>query len=326
MSNNSFDFNNSNSTDAQSLCEIPAPLNLTEFFTCFYSLLSPDSFTVLSFFLWISSFILNIVLIVFLSVKSKVTIFDKILIFHALVDFLINILDFSFVIFFTILSYWPFSEAACAYYVSVDNALATIEIFVVLYMSWVRMRCILAPKTYLNELIISHFYKFQIAMWTIVFILWTSTGVYIIEIEEWFDQAYCQIDFGQDWLNLLILISVYLVPLALIGLSVVLIFVILSRKKSKVKGKKIKKNKPELGKSPLKYFLEIRISAQTKLVIITIVFLLQYSPFYVTWLLSLLCDDCVSDVFMTWVNFLAYCPSFVNPVVIMSLSYASKKT
>ncbi len=318
--------NNSNSSANESSCEIPAALSVEQCFTCFLTFLDLDLFPFMSFFLWITSFAFNLILIVLLSLRKKINIFEKIFLIHALVDFLINLLDFTFVIIFTIIPYWPFNSTTCAYYTTVTNALGSIEIFTVTYMCLVRLRCIQAPKTYQSEFLVKYFLIFHMFIWAIAFVLWTLTSIYIIEVNEWFDQTYCQLEFGSNWLNVLILVLVFLLPLSVIGLLVVYIFFILKRQKANVQGNtNAKRHKFKFLKSPINYMLEFHTSAQTKLVIITLTFLLQYSPYYVTWLVSLLCPECVSSDAMIWINFLAYCPSFVNPIVIFSLNFKSRR-
>ena len=319
--------NTSNSTlcNNESICEIPAPLFLNQVYACFVSLLSFNAFTFMSFFLWTTSFTFNLTLIVILSMRKKLNIFEKIFILHALIDFLINLLDFSFVIIFTIIPFWPFSSQLCVYYTSVDNALSSIEIFTVMYMCWVRMRCIQAPKTYTNELVIKHFLKIHMSIWAVLVVLWTITSEYILEINEWFDQSYCQLTFGSNWLNIFLLVTLFLLPLSLIGFMVIYIFFLIRKTNSNVKDIKAKKNKGNFFQNPLKYLLALHTSPQTKLVIITLAFLSQYSPFYVTWLISLLCTECVSSQAFAWINYLAYCPSLVNPIVIFTLNFKSRK-
>ena len=82
--------------------------------------------------------------------------FDKIMISHATVDFMIGLCDFPFFILAVIFGYWPFNKILCIYWVAMDNALGSLEIISVLLMTWAIIRCILAPTTYLKENIIKH--------------------------------------------------------------------------------------------------------------------------------------------------------------------------
>ena len=143
-------------------CLIVHEMNsFTEFLTCpkFLMPFQPLITTIYSICLIIGSFALNLSLIYLLWTKLEITVFDKILLTHASIDFLISFIDYPFMVLTVYFRYWPFSKWMCIFWMSIDNAFGTLEVFTMLLMSWVRLRCILVPTEYKSEFIVKHIYK-----------------------------------------------------------------------------------------------------------------------------------------------------------------------
>ena len=304
-----------------------------EFYNCFNYLIGfqPLFTTIYSIFLFIGSFFLNLILIYLLLTKTEITVFDKIITIHALIDWLLCFIDYPFMILSVYFNYWPFSKWLCIVWLIVDNSLGTLEIYTLLLMSWVRLRCILAPRSYLNELIVKHIFKFIVAMWFVIFSIWTSGIIYMLLKN--FYQEFCDTDFELQSINITVLFVCFLAPLSLVAMATIYTSFIMYQKKSifnnfskssdhapaNVAKSEVKsKRKPKLVIQSRKY--KLKLSPQIKLTIIITIFSAQYVPYYISWFTYLICEECVSTDLYNILSLLSYFPSIVNPVVMFSLN------
>ena len=314
-----------------SICLVVHELSsITEFFTCLKYLLpsQPLVTTIYSICLIIGSFVLNLSLLFLLWTKTEVTVFDKIIFSHACIDFLMCFIDYPFMVLPVYFNYWPFSQSMCIAWIAYDNGLSSLEILTFLLMSWMRIRCILAPRSYLNDLIVKHVYKFIIPMWLVILTLWSCASTFMLLKN--FDQSFCNIVFDLESISISVLIVCFLGPLCLVVVATIFIDIVIFKKKMALRyatnSDTSDRNQPNgtrssnvlTRKATITRFF--KVSPQLKLTIIIAVFCIQYMPYYITWLTSILCPDCVSMDLYNVLSLLAYFPSIVNPVVMLTLN------
>ena len=104
--------------------------------------------------------------------NRKKFVFDKILMAHTIVDFVVGGIDLPIYHIFTVFGYWPFSETACIMWSSLDSSLNTITILHMLYMSYARIQSIINPKQYHYGFLIKRTPLVCISIWFIGFLIW----------------------------------------------------------------------------------------------------------------------------------------------------------
>ena len=317
-----------------SICPLVTEMSsFTEFITClgYFATFQPIITTIYSIFIFIASFMLNLSLIILLLIKREITVFDRIITTHAMLDLLVCLIDFPFMITPLYFNYWPFSKWMCIIWVSYDNSLCMLEILTVLLMSWVRLRCIQAPRSYASDVIVKHIYAFIASMWLAVVAFWTAVSTYMLMHN--FDQAACYLNFEIKSVSILVVIVAFLGPLCSIVAVTICIDIILYKKKRAVSQQKstseVSVNHPNNAPkshqiSPHKSNANIKkkfhFSPQLKLSIIIAIFCIQYMPYYITWFTSVICSECVSTSLYNTLFLLSYFPSIVNPVVMFILN------
>ena len=190
-SNNIDNSNNSNSIaddsiPARCMNEIITFYQFDIFIQCaFYYLnkaLPRTMFFVLVIFVTI---VANLVCIVLLTKKIKVkSVFDKIIIAHAFVDLVTNTIALPSYLFFSTFGYWPFGEFMCYYWVVLDNGTCTCTILHFIFMSYARLRCIFAPRTYDNEILIKYTYITVAFLWLFSGGFWIAVSVTMIQTKK----------------------------------------------------------------------------------------------------------------------------------------------
>ena len=317
-----------NSTKYDNCLLIDEMNSFNEFYRCLNYFIQSTPMTILitSLIQIITSFILNLSLIVLFFVKKELTVFDKIMISHATVDFMIGLCDFPFFILAVIFGYWPFNKILCIYWVAMDNALGSLEIISVLLMTWAIIRCILAPTTYLKENIIKHISFVILSIWFLVFATWTVVSA--IMLEQTFQQDNCVLYLEQQYATATVIFVIYLVPLGLIVFLTIFFNVVLYKKKSilkindffrtKIKTKKTQEQSVVSKILPTQSMCSL--NSQAKLTIIVAIFCSLYIPCYLVWFLSEICTDCVSMNLFNIISLVSYFPSFINPLVMLVIN------
>ena len=325
MTNSTQSTSSFNYTDCLTIKEVGS---FVEFFKCIDYLAQFQSLftTIYSICLISGSFILNLTLIFLLSIKTEITVFDKILQLHAVIDFLLCFIDYPFMVSATYFGYWPFSEGLCMFWVIADNSLSILEIYSFLIMSWVRIRCIIAPRSYLNDILVKHTYKCTVCIWIVIFIIWTSVSIPMMQTN--FTQSYCYINFELESISISVILIGYMLPLCLIVIATVFINVMIYKKKAAIRQKYSNESSfskpisvtgaPKPKERSWKEFF--RISPQLKLTIIITIFLFQYIPYYTDWFISVLCPDCVPLSVSNFFFYFSYSPSIINPLVVFILN------
>ena len=129
--------------------------------------------TILELSLGIGTVIANVfTFFLILTRNRKKFVFDKILMAHAIVDFVVGGIDLPIYHIFTMFGYWPFGETFCILWNSLDCSINTIGMLHMLFMSFARVRSITSPKDYHQNVIIKNPSRVCLAIWVISFILW----------------------------------------------------------------------------------------------------------------------------------------------------------
>lgn len=149
-------------------------LTFIEFFKCtqFYisrSLIINTFYIVFS----LSTALLNLVVIYLIQQhKKSKTVFDKIFIGHAFVDFLVGILVIPLFCIYSMFDYWPFSKIFCHIYVSLDFTICHVGILHMVYLSYARLRSLISPKNYQAEFFIANSGVTMFGLWILSALLW----------------------------------------------------------------------------------------------------------------------------------------------------------
>jgi hypothetical protein len=158
-----------------------------EFSYCYnYFFLKSILISVLTILLIISTIILNITVILLISKNqnSYFTVFDQILIGHAIVDGLTGCLDMPFYHIYSIFNYWPMSPFKAKLWASFDNSINTITNLHMIYLCYSRLRAVKCPSTYSTELILSQPSFVMASIWFIGFLIWIPV-VLIFGLKEY---------------------------------------------------------------------------------------------------------------------------------------------
>lgn len=158
-----------------------ANIDLGQFFYCtgqfiFKSLLPSCFYFIFS----LSTAFFNLLVVVLISRQSKTkTVFDKIFIGHAFVDFLVGLFVIPPFCIYTVFGYWPFGKLMCQLYISLDYTICHVGILHMVFLSYARLRSLISPKTFSTELVIHNCCLTILALWGFSALLWIPSVVLI---------------------------------------------------------------------------------------------------------------------------------------------------
>jgi hypothetical protein len=340
MTNQSYgDLVISNSTDEY--CSANELIFTNFFFECFLHYLNKE--------VWIStacltiilgSIVFNILAIIFLMCKSVMkSVFDQIIIGHALVNFLTGGIDLIFFYLLLIFNYWPLGKNWCLFYLVFDNVLATVEILHMLYLCWARIRCIVAPKSYSSELTLKYPYVSMFLLWLLAVIIWLPT-VFVLNYES-YEEYSCFIDFKSYLVSVTVISVGWILPTLVTIISTACVVYILNKKRKKFHGNISKNNhtaklagatttsthqttnnkrSPTISSSYIRK-INFKLSPQSKLTVMIAIFVLQYSPYSFIWLADTLCNRCLDPIYLNMSFLLTFLPSLTNPILVIILNF-----
>lgn len=172
---NPSEFNMTNFTYAFN-CSIPQYMSMDEFFSCyskFFQERSAQAMTEIS--VAVLAFLFNLfVMVSILSQKGKTNKFDTILLGHSIVDGLTGLIDIPLFHIHNFFGYWPLPVWLSTCWSCYDNNINFTTNMHMLYMSYVRLRSIQAPKTYDLEILIKHPWRVMIGFWAFGLGVWVS--------------------------------------------------------------------------------------------------------------------------------------------------------
>ena len=111
-------------------------------------------------------------LIYFRSVPK--TVFDNILMAHALVELVIGLFDLPFYHVMTIFGYWPFGKLACILWSILDNSVNTVAILHMAFLQYARVQSIAKPNSYLHNRLIRNSVSVCACVWFLSLAIWVS--------------------------------------------------------------------------------------------------------------------------------------------------------
>ena len=146
-----------------------------QFFECYqFFFLNNLIESILSWLLIFSTIFANSFVIILIHRNSdKITIFDQILIYHALLDGLTGLIDIPIYHINSIFGYWPLSPIIATLWSIYDASINTAINLNMLYLSWSRLRSIQNPTSYVTEFIFKHSIYVMISIWLVSFLIWT---------------------------------------------------------------------------------------------------------------------------------------------------------
>ena len=142
----------------------------------------------------------NLLVIILLGTKktqTRMSVFDKVIIGHAIVDGLTGLVDMPFFHIKSIFGYFPLSPVIAYMWASYDNNINMTTSLHMLYMSYVRIRSIRAPKHYTNE----YLFRYPVFVMICFWILGLTTWIPIV-FTYGLNQYTLSIAYGTNRLNL----------------------------------------------------------------------------------------------------------------------------
>ena len=149
-------------------CLSPQEFNTSsDFYYCFRTLFNEElRFSIFLVLLVVFTVILNILVIVLLIRKrSRMTIFDKLIISLCFCDALTGLLDAPFYSIVQIFGFWPFNYTSGIIWLCFDSGICTVNMMSMLYMTYVRLRSLQAPNTFEREVLIKRPFIIAIIYW-----------------------------------------------------------------------------------------------------------------------------------------------------------------
>jgi hypothetical protein len=262
------------------------------------------------------------------------TVFDKILISHAFMDLLTGTVILPNYYLLAIFGYWPLNKSFCIFYVVIDNTMATLCTFHIVYMSWVRMKCIQMPREYLRTFMARNPFLMILFMTIGCLIFWAPVS--IVLVNNYYEDGLCYIEFKPQFLSLIIILFGWTFPVSLIIIITIYILIVLIRRQRIMKqkiananlisnNKKLTSNKETLTIIMLR---KLNLNPQMKLTIIISAFCIQYLPYSFVWIVLTFCRECVSDSLFIVTYLMTFTASFTNPFILLVLNpkfFRSKK-
>ena len=279
--------------------------------------------TFLEISLCIGTVIVNSKLIWIVLNKNDKTVFDKIYFCHAIVDLIFGGLDLPFYHIYNSFNFWPFSKIVCILWNTLDNAIITISILHMMFLSWARIESIRDPKEYLNKNIVKHPYISSITIWVMGLAMWFPVNYFYISNN--FQYGQCFINYNPLFTNFVFTLFTFFLPLIIIVIMTIHVMRFLRvRQKNKKKIPQITKNNISLIKNSSSANAQTRgtkikrlkLNVQVKMSIIIIVYQIQWIPSSIVWMTDALCK-CVPNNISTFIHWLKFTVPFTDPILII---------
>ena len=227
-----FTSNKTNLTDCEERHDINS---FHEFMRCYGYFARKSTFLlIIELGLIISSIILNstVIFTIFKHNKSK-SIYDKIIIGHSISNLTSGLAVMPFFHIEDMLDYWPFGMTSSILWAAIDNTINTVTNLHMLYMSYSRLRSIIAPKQYTDELILKKPFITIMCFWIFGLSVW-MTSCFIFKTFEYTTH----IDYHPHVLQPIINYLVWLLPLKTVLVISIYIFYLLKTRVQKKNSRK----------------------------------------------------------------------------------------
>ena len=330
------EFNINNSNQTQSFCSIANENHdLNSVSNCYLFFAKKNLYTtVLEIGLGLATVIVNCKLFWMILNKEEKFVFDKIYMAHIIVDFICGGIDLPIYHIFTTFEYWPFSMMFCVLWNTLDNSINTVSILHMVYLSWVRIESIRDPKGYLNKYIVIYPFTVSLIIWIIGLCLWFTVNYYFISKNYQYGQ--CNIPYNPVILKFILTFFTYFLPLIIIVLMTIKIIKVLHDRQKK-KNKMIFKMRKSIYLTDNSFSINVtnqtdnvkkkfKLNAEAKMSIIIIVYLIQWVPSCILWMIDSLCN-CIPSHLSTFTYWLTFSVSLTDAVIVMILNpnYSSNR-
>lgn len=266
----------------------------------------------------------TLVIIILARKPTKMSIFDKIMIAHCIVDGLTGLLDVPFFHFAHVLGFWPFGNTASLFWTTFDNGINGITNMHMLYMTLIRFRSIRSPNTFEKERIAKYPVLVCISIWVIGLLIWGPVAFS-------YGVADCStaIKFKPAYMETIFILFTWFIPLIVIIVLAALILVILNKRRRQVAslnkfsssvtcitttGVRQIRAKINFMRKLKTYF---RLGPQIRFQIIIASYWLQWFPSCLIALIDPICAWCVPANFSMAVYWLTYTVCLTDPLVIL---------
>lgn len=299
-----------------------------------YNSLIPAIFEIL---LGVLAFLANVTVLCQMYRSSRgICVFDKILMAHVLLDLKICSLNLAFYHIYTIFNYWPFSKELCIFWSSMDTSANTISIFLMLFITWTRIKSVLDPTSYLDHVLIRNPFKCVISIWFGSYLIWIPINY--VFISNKYEVGMCEINYEPKCIQFILTLFTWFVPLCLIVFLIGFIMIELGKQEKKLSkyktpsvtivttslnhssnnnniNNKKKKNKEKINKFKLK-----NLKADQKLTIIIVIFLVEWMPSCILWMVDSLGTHLIPDLALSITYWLTFFGSLTDPLLILVLN------
>ena len=242
-----------------------------------------------------------------LNYSNFLTIFDKLFLCHSIIDFSVGTTDLPIYHIFTLFNYWPFSKLACTLWSTLDNFFNTITIFLMAFMCWVRIKSIVSPNNFQNDLFTKQPFMTTGLLCCIAVGIWLPINFVFIYQDSEYETGTCDIAYQPSYLKLIITFVTWFLPLMFTFSSTLYII-------NKVRIKK-KYNRKSSGKRKKVNVFD----TETRLSVVIIIYLVQWLPSCILWMTNSLCF-CISDIIMNSTYWLSFSVAFTDALAVLLLN------
>lgn len=287
---------NQNDTNCSKEHEITSYL---EFFDC-YSFFFQKSLiqSSLTISLMVSTVVFNVAVIYCIkkNLKLHLSLFDKILIGHTIVDALTGLIIMPFYHINDCFGYWPLDNSFGHLWATFDNSINTVTNVHMLYLCWSRLRSIQNPKNFHQEFLLKHPEITMLLIWLISALIW-APQVFVFGLIE--HTLHLNIDSVE--LKLTNTILFWFLPM--LGILVVSSLILIYLKISQRRKEKFKNTKSsEANKSVFERLSGYHLSPHTVFIFMMSVYWLQWIIPCLTTLLNMIPNvQIISEVY--WLTY-----------------------
>ena len=285
--------------------------NFFELFECYeYHFCQSVISSVLSILLIVGTIISNSLVIMLIKRNSlKLTIFDKILIGHSIVDGLTGLIAMPFYHIYFVFGYWPLGTIIGKLWSSFDNSINTITNVHMLYLSWSRLRSIQYPTSYNAEFLLKRPNLLMVTIWFLSFIMWVPIVV-IFDLEY----SSLNLDYKNPVIGVAFVFLFWFLPLLLIFIISTVICYHLYLKKSQF-SMNHRRTLNTQNKSIFERLFNYKLESQTMLTIIMSIYWIQWIVPCLIILSKLV--FVINEDFLSVTYWLTYSVCLTDPIILI---------
>ena len=303
----------SNNSFIQQSCEISQQfVNFSQFYVCYAYFFAENHFyLIFGFILSILILLVNSLVLFLLLKRRRSSIFDWIIGFYCGINIFVAIFDLPLMVIRTYFGYWPFDTFSVLVLSTFDNSQDSSTNFLMLYFSWVRLRCMQSPTRYQQEFIIKYYKIVLICIPLFFYSFWLILAVTFSVAPH-----SSEINFRPKTMATVVYLFTWLLPLFGILVIFVVMFSLLQSRKA------ISSKKKRLSR--------FRLSIDAKFAIVMFFYWIQWIlPCFYKIVNSIASIDVVERRLSVSLEFLTNTVSFTDPFLILFFNrrelYSSNK-